>query len=281
MELTEDLTAKTAYMDSYIHQFITNLVDYSPKLISAFLVLFVGLYLIKFVLKFVNRIFTRRNVDPTLSRFITDTITWVLRILLFVSFIDKLGIATSSFVAILGAAGLAISLSLQGSLSNFAGGMLIILFKPFKVGDEIEAQGVSGTVVEIQVFVTKLVTGNNQAIFVPNGTLSNGTIINFSMQGKRRCNLLFSVPYNANLKEVKEVIMQVMENNPRVLKDPAPVVAVVELTDTAIKLSLKAWADNSEFGDMTSEILEESNLQLRQRGINVQPFAKTLAAPNS
>src|SRR5690606_27139439 len=153
----------------YINNFIRVLIDYSPKLVSAFIVLFVGLYAIRLINRLVRRIMHRREVDLTLSNFLADILLWVLRILLFVTFISRLGIETSSFVAILGAAGLAVGLSLQGSLSNFAGGVLIILFKPFRVGDYIEAQGVAGTVVEIQIFVTKLLTPSNQTIFVPNG----------------------------------------------------------------------------------------------------------------
>ena len=163
---------------SYLNGFWELVIEYSPKLISAILILIVGLYAIRFINRLVRRIMVKRELDPTLSKFLADILLWVLRVLLFVTFISKLGIETSSFVAILGAAGLAVGLSLQGSLSNFAGGMLIILFKPFKVGDTIEAQGVIGTVSEIQIFVTRLISGNNQTIFVPNGVLSNGTIIN-------------------------------------------------------------------------------------------------------
>ena len=169
-------------LTDYANTFITVLVDYSPKIISAFVILFIGLYAIRLINRFIRKLMIKRDLDPTLTKFLADILLWVLRVLLFVTFISNLGIETSSFVAILGAMGLAVGLSLQGSLSNFAGGMLIILFKPFKVNDTIEAQGVIGTVSEIQVFVTKLITANNQTIFVPNGSLSNGNIINYSLQ---------------------------------------------------------------------------------------------------
>jgi small conductance mechanosensitive channel len=159
----------------------------------------------------------KRDLDRTLSKFLADILLWVLRVLLFVTFISKLGIETSSFVAILGAMGLAVGLSLQGSLSNFAGGMLIILFKPFRVGDLIEAQGIIATVNEIQIFVTKLTTANNQTVFVPNGVLSNG-IINYSMEQYRRADLVFSISYDANIKS-KDIITSILENNPKVLKN--------------------------------------------------------------
>jgi small conductance mechanosensitive channel len=194
----------------YVDQFIKLLIDYSPKLITAFIVLFVGLYIIRLLNRLVRRIMIKRELDPTLSKFLADSLLWALRILLFVTFISKLGIETSSFVAILGAAGLAVGLSLQGSLSNFAGGMLIILFKPFRVGDTIEAQNVIGTVGEIQIFVTKLITGNNQTIFVPNGILSNGVITNYSLEKNRRANLLFNISYDTLAVEEVMYILRIL-----------------------------------------------------------------------
>jgi small conductance mechanosensitive channel len=197
-----------------------------------------------------------------------------LRILLFVTFISKLGIETSSFVAILGAAGLAVGLSLQGSLSNFAGGMLIILFKPFRVGDTIEAQNVIGTVGEIQIFVTKLITANNQTIFVPNGILSNGVITNYSLEKNRRANLLFNISYDTNIKKAKEIVMEVLEKHPKVLKKPEPTVVVNLLTDAAIQLAIRPWSKNDDFWDMNSDVLEQCKDAFDKAGIEVQPFVK-------
>jgi small conductance mechanosensitive channel len=214
----------------------------------------------------------KRELDPTLSKFLADILLWILRVLLFVTFISKLGIETSSFVAILGAAGLAVGLSLQGSLSNFAGGMLIILFKPFRVGDTIEAQGVIGTVSEIQIFVTRLISGNNQTIFVPNGALSNGTIINYSMQGTRRVDLVFSLSYDTNIKTAKEIVMKVMREHPKVLKNPEPEVAIKTLTDNAIHLAIRPWSKNLDFGIVSSDILENCKEAFENAGIRTQPF---------
>lgn len=258
----------------YVDQFIKLLIDYSPKLITAFIVLFVGLYIIRILNRLVRRIMIKREIDPTLSKFLADSLLWALRILLFVTFISKLGIETSSFVAILGAAGLAVGLSLQGSLSNFAGGMLIILFKPFRVGDTIEAQNVIGTVGEIQIFVTKLITGNNQTIFVPNGILSNGVITNYSLGKNRRANLLFNISYDTNIKKAKEIVMHVLENHPKVLKNPAPTVVVNLLTDSAIQLAIRPWSKNEDFIEMTSDVLEGCKDAFDTAGIAVQPFVK-------
>lgn len=256
----------------YLEGFWELILDYSPKLITAFLVLFVGLYAIRFINRMARRIMVKRELDPTLSKFLADILLWILRVLLFVTFISKLGIETSSFVAILGAAGLAVGLSLQGSLSNFAGGMLIILFKPFRVGDTIEAQGVIGTVSEIQIFVTRLISGNNQTIFVPNGVLSNGTIINYSMQGTRKADLVFSLSYDTNIKTAKEIVMQVMLEHPKVLKNPEPEVAVKTLTDNAIHLAIRPWAKNADFGNVCSDILENCKDAFDKAGISTQPF---------
>jgi len=258
----------------YVDQFINMLIDYSPKLISALLILFVGLYAVRLINRLVRRIMVKRELDATLSNFLADSLLWAMRFLLFITFISKLGIETSSFVAILGAIGLAVGLSLQGSLSNFAGGVLIILFKPFKVGDSIEAQNVAGTVSEIQIFVTKLITGNNQTIFVPNGILSNGVITNFSLGKNRRANLLFNISYDTNIKTAKEIVMQVLENNPKVLKTPAPNVSVNLLTDSAIQLAIQPWAKNADFGSMCSDVLEECKEAFDKAGIVIQPFVK-------
>lgn len=274
MNNLNQILSETNIANSYTVRAINILIEYSPKLISAILILFIGLYAIRFINRLIRKIMITRNLDPTLSKFLADILLWVLRVLLFVSVIDKLGIGTSSFVAILGAAGLAVGLSLQGSLSNFAGGMLIILFKPFKVGDSIEAQGVSGTVQEIQIFVTKLVNGNNQTIFVPNGALSNGTIVNYSVAGTRRADLNFTIPYNADLKVTKEILFNIVNNDPRVLKSPAPTVEVVALVDNGVRIAVKPWAKNSDYSNVYADTLEQAKLQLDQAGIDIQPFMK-------
>ena len=251
----------------YVERNVNMLIEYSPRLVTAFFILFVGHYAIKIFKRLINRKALKREFEPTLSKFLIDILIWLLRVLLFVTFISKLGIETASFVAIIGAAGLAIGLSLQGSLSNFAGGILIILFKPFEVGDSIEAQGVSGTVLEIQIFVTKLITGNNQTIFVPNGSLSNGNIINHSLEGKRRADLSISVSYDADLKKTKEIIQRVLDTNDKILKDPKPSIDVIALTDVSVKLAIRPWADNENFSSVCSETLESCKTELYNAGI--------------
>lgn len=259
-------------LTDYANHFLRVLIDYSPKLISAFIILFVGLYTIRLINRFIRRLMIKRDLEPTLTKFLADILLWALRVLLFVTFISKLGIETSSFVAILGAMGLAVGLSLQGSLSNFAGGMLIILFKPFKVGNTIEAQGVIGTVSEIQIFVTKLITANNQTIFIPNGSLSNGTIINYSLQNSRRADLTIAISYETDIRKAKEIILSVLNSDPKILKNPAPDVSVKSLTDSGIQLAVRPWATNENFWSVYSDTLQNCKQAFDAAGISIQPF---------
>lgn len=275
--IKQNMTVNPENIANYAETFIKVLIDYSPKLISAFVILFVGLYVIRVINKLIRKIMIKRELDPTLTKFVADILLWVLRVLLFVTFISKLGIETSSFVAILGAMGLAVGLSLQGSLSNFAGGMLIILFKPFKVGDTIEAQTIIGTVSEIQIFVTKLINANNQTIFIPNGALSNGTIINYSLQGFRRADLTFSISYDTDIKKAKDIITAVLNNNPKVLKTPEAEVSVKLLTDSGIQLAVRPWANNADFGPVFSDTLESCKLAFDAAGIVIQPYVKEVS----
>jgi small conductance mechanosensitive channel len=265
---------------SYSENFFNTLIDYAPKLVSAFLILFVGLYAIKIINKLVRKLMIKREFEPTLSKFLADILNWTLKVLLFVSFISKLGIETSSFVAILGAAGLAVGLSLQGSLSNFAGGVLIILFKPFKVNDVIEAQGAIGSVLEIQIFVTKLLMGNNHTVFIPNGTLSNGTIINYTAAGKRRSDFLFSIPYSSDIKKIRSIILNILSTNEFVLREPAATVEITSLTDSGIKLAIRSWATNENFHHLGSEILEQIIITLENENIEIQPYLKEIGVSN-
>ena len=268
MELKNEISVFENYKDS----FIKILLDYSPKLIGAILLLVAGIWAIRIVVKIFRKLMFKRGIESTLVEFLTDIIFWGLRVVLFIAVISKLGVESSSFVAILGAAGLAVGLSLQGSLSNFAGGMLIILFKPFKLGDVIEAQGVSGEVVDIQIFVTQLVTPNNQMIFVPNGALSNGTIINYSKLHNRRTDLNISLSYTTDIKKAKDIIETIFQSEPKILDEPKPTVVVKELTDQAIKIGIRAWSKNEDFPYICSYILENTKIELDKAGIAIKPI---------
>ena len=259
-------------VQDYLQHFFNVLIEYSPKLVSALLVLIVGLYLIRLIIRIVNKIMIRRDIEPTLANFVSDILVWGLRLLLVVTFISRLGIETTSFVAILGAMGLAIGMSLQGSLSNFAGGMLIILFKPFKVGDTIEAQGVIGTVLEIEIFTTKLVTGNNQTIYIPNGILSNGIITNYSQMDIRRADLTFAVSYDTNIEKAKSMIMDIMKRHPKVLDNPAPEVMIKEVNASSVVLAIRPWTANLDIGIVTSDVLQQTKDDFDKAGMAAQPY---------
>lgn len=265
------------YISKYADILITKLIEYSPKVISAFIILFIGLYAIRIINRGVRKIMVKRELEPTLTKFLADILLWVLRVFLFVTVFEKLEIGTAStFVTILGAMGLAVGLSLQGSLSNFAGGMLIILFKPFKVGDTIEAQGVTATVQEIQIFVTKLIAANNQTIFVPNGALSNGTIINYSMQGSRRADLTISISYGTDLKKAKEIITKVLSEDTKILTTPPAEVSVKNLTDNSIQLAVRPWAKIEDYPVVVASTLENCKLAFDTAGIAFQPYISEL-----
>ncbi len=259
------------YLDQYTTSFTTVLVDYAPKLIAAILLLLIGIWGIKMTIKVSRKIMVKREIEPTLIEFLTDTIYWGLRIVLFIAVISKLGVESSSFVAILGAAGLAVGLSLQGSLSNFAGGMLIILFKPFKLGDTIEAQGAFGTVIDIQIFVTQILTASNEVIFVPNGILSNGKIINYSKIKTRRTDINITIPYTADIKKTKNMITEIVNENPKILQEPKAAIVVNELADSGVKIAIRVWTKNEDYSNVCSSILEDYKMALDSRAI--QPMS--------
>ena len=252
-----ELLVNTNFLDQYTSSFITVLIDYSPKIIAAALLLIIGIWGIKIINTVSRKIMIKRNIEPTLIEFLTDTMHWGLRIVLFIAVISKLGIESSSFVAILGAAGLAVGLSLQGSLSNFAGGMLIILFKPFKLGDVIEAQNISGKVIDIQIFVTQVLTANNQVVFIPNGALSNGNIVNYSKLETRRTDLTISISYETDIKKAKDLIFKILNENHQILQEPKAAIIVKELTDSGIKLAIQAWTKNQDYASVCAAILED------------------------
>lgn len=252
------MTMEVQQMNNFFVHYFNVLIDFSPRVISAVLVLLVGIWGIKIFRKLAERIMIKRELEPTVIHFISDLLIWGARILLFVTVISRLGIETTSFVAIFGAIGLAVGMSLQGSLSNFAGGMLIIMFKPFKVGDTIEAQSETGKVLEIQIFTTKILTAQNHIIYIPNGVLSNGKIKNLSQKNTRRSDLIVRTSYDSNIKAVKSELETIVGTHPKILKSPAPEVTVNELTDSTVNFSLRVWVKNSDFATVNSDILERS-----------------------
>ena len=249
-------------IQNYIETIKKLILEYSPKFVVAIIILVVGLWATSFITKTAKKVMIKRNVELTLSNFIGNLIFWTLRVLLFVTVISKLGIETSAFVTILGAAGLAIGLSLQGSLSNFAGGILIILFKPFRLGDTIEALGETGKVDEILIFSTRLITATNQVIYIPNGILSNGKIKNYSQLGIRRADLVLKTNYDSNFSKIKTNILNFASSHDLVLQDPKPEILVTDLSETTIIFTVKVWTNNNDYTKVTSDILEFSKSEI-------------------
>ena len=260
-------------LDIYIEKYGQKLIDFLPSVIGAILMLFIGLWLIKIINGFIKRFFDKKDYDPTLENFIASLINWSLKIVLFVLVITQLGVESASLVAIIGAAGLAVGLALQGSLANFAGGVLILLIKPFRVGGFISAQGVDGTVKEISIFNTKLTTFGNQLAIIPNGKLSNDNIINYTEEGIRRENLTFGIGYDDNIKQAKEILLNLVSEQDTVLKleDKMPMVAVAELGDSSVNLTVRYWSKNEDFWNLRWLILEEGKVRLEAAGISI-PF---------
>lgn len=259
--------------DIYMERYGQKLIDFLPSLIASAIMLLVGMWLIKIINRLVKKFFDKKEYDPTLENFIASLISWGLKIILFVLVVTQLGVESASLVAIIGAAGLAIGLALQGSLSNFAGGVLILLLKPFKVGDFISAQGIDGTVKEISIFNTKLNTFGNQLAILPNGKLSNENIINYSTEGVRREKLSFRIGYEDDIRTAKEVLLNLVMEQEEVLKtdDKMPMVAVAELADSYVNLTLRYWAKNEDFWNLHWLVLEEGKTRLEDAGISI-PF---------
>ena len=268
-----DVFEKFQNIEFYLNKYGQKLFDYLPDIVSAIIIFFVGWWLIKIVVKLSKKVFKARELDTSLEKFLIDLIGTILKVILFITVVAQLGIQTSSFVAIIGAAGLAIGLALQGSLANFAGGVLILLFKPFKVGHFIKAQGVEGTVKEISIISTKLLTFGNQLAVIPNGKLSNDTIVNFTEEGIRRENLIVGISYDSDIRKAKEILLALLMEQELILKEEGkmPMVAVAELADSSVNLTVRFWAKIEDFWNIKFYTIEETKSRLEAAGISI-PF---------
>ena len=258
-------------LSTFAKEGLQTLIDYLPSVVGALITLILGWWAIKFITGRIKKVMEKREVDPGVRGFAISIINIALKILLIIAVITELGIETTSFAAILAAAGLAIGLALQGSLSNFAGGVLIILLKPFKVGDFIDAQGESGTVTEISIFYTKITTINNQRIVIPNGQLSNNKVTNYSYEPTRRDVVPVGISYDSDIQKAKEVLLDILNKDERTLKDPAPVVVVTGLGDNSVDLSVRFWAKTSDFWDLHFDFIEKLKTELEANGVSF-PF---------
>lgn len=242
-----------------------------PKIILGLIIFLIGRYLIGLVKKIMRRAFDKSEVDPSLSTFLLSFSRAVLWVLLLISIATTMGIQMSSFIAILGAAGLAVGLALQGSLANFAGGVLILLFKPFKVGDTVEAQGTTGEVEGIDILYTKIRNFDNKLVTLPNGILANNLIVNYSHKPTRRVDMKVGVAYGTDIKKVRKVILDVLGKDERIHQEPAPVVYFGNFGDSSLDLTIRCWADTSNLWPVYWESMEAIKEALEENAISI-PF---------
>ncbi|TFY89367.1 mechanosensitive ion channel family protein [Pseudomonas kairouanensis] len=265
-----DMNAEMDHLIKTSQSWIPMIMEYGSRFLLAVLTLVIGWWLINVLTGRVGRLLALRNADTALQHFITKLANIALKIMLVVNVASMIGVATTSFVAAIGAATLAIGMALQGSLANFAGGVLILLFRPFRIGDWIEAQGTSGTVDSIQIFHTVLRTGDNKTVIIPNGSLSNGIITNTNRQPTRKVVFDVGVDYEADLQKAREVLLA-LAKDPRVLTDPAAVAVVSTLGDSSITVSLRCWTKTSDYWDVVFMLNELARDRLKEAGIDI-PF---------
>lgn len=255
----------------YLDKAVELLMQYTPRLLLALIVLVIGLRVIRILGRAIDKGLERADTDISLRKFLDSFIRILLQVILVISVASMIGIATTSFVAILGAAGLAVGLALQGSLGNFAGGILILLFKPFRVGDFIETQGYLGTVHAIQILNTVIKTVDNKTIIIPNGLISGGSITNFSAEPQRRVDMVFGIGYRDDIKKTKTVLQRLVAEDPRILKDPPPQIVVSELGESSVNFTVRVWVNSADYWGVYFDMQEKVKLTFDQEGISI-PF---------
>ncbi|MGF1763135.1 small-conductance mechanosensitive channel MscS [Aliivibrio kagoshimensis] len=258
-----------------LEQWFTNnsdlFVQYGVNIISAVLILFIGNLIVKAVAGSVAKVLKKKEMDQAVVEFIHTLVRYLLFVIVLIAALGRIGVQTASVVAVIGAAGLAVGLALQGSLSNFAAGVLIVAFRPFKSGDYVEIGGVAGSVESIQIFQTVLVTPDNKMVVVPNGGVIGGPITNYSRHDTRRVDHVIGVSYAADLQKTKAVITQILESDSRVLKSPAPTVGVVALADSSVNFVVRPWCKTAEYWDVYFDTLQAIKEGLDKEGIEI-PF---------
>jgi len=244
-------------------------VEYGPKLIGAIIVLIIGHWVIKLLTRAFASIMNKSKIDDSLKPFLSGILTTLLKIMLVISVLSMIGIQMTSFIAIIGAAGLAVGMALSGMLQNFAGGVMVLIFKPFKKGDLIEAQGHFGIVHEIQIFNTILKSLDNKTIIIPNGGLSTSSMTNFSTEDKRRVDWTFGIGYGDDIDKAKSVIKTLCDEDPRILKDPEVFIAVSELGNSSVNFTVRAWVKSADYWGVFFKMNEEIYKTFNTKGLNI------------
>lgn len=252
-------------------QLIDSGIQVGGHILKAVIVFVVGRFLISMLKRLTSRLLDKRNVDVSIKTFVKSLVNILLTILLIISVVGALGVETTSFAALLASAGVAIGMALSGNLQNFAGGLVILLFKPYKVGDWIESQGVAGTVKEIQIFHTILTTADNKLIFIPNGALSSGVVVNYSNQKTRRVEWIVGVDYGEDYAKVEQVVRDILAADKRILSDPAPFVALHALDASSVNVVARVWVDSPNYWDVYFDINQAIYKTFNEKGIDF-PF---------
>lgn len=262
---------KITFAGNYLDKIINFGFEYSPKLIGGIIVLLIGLWVSKLITKSVGKALAKSKLDQSLVPFFKSLTSIILKILVIITVMGMIGIQMTSFIALIGAAGLAFGLALSGTLQNFAGGVIILILKPFKVGDFIEAQGFSGTVKEISIFATMLNTGDKKLIIIPNGPLSTGPLTNFSAEPQRRIDWKFGMAYGDDVENFKKAINDFFAEDTRILKEPASFIGLSELGDSSVNFAVKAWVNSADYWGVFYDINEKVYKKFGDYKLNI-PF---------
>jgi small conductance mechanosensitive channel len=270
-EILTDPSRAMTELGSWVGKLKDAAIAYAPTLLLAILTLILGWILTKIIVRIIRRGLRRANIDDTLTGFVCNMAYMALMTLVVISFIGKLGVPTTSFVAVIGAAGLAIGFALQGSLGNFAAGVMLIIFRPFNVGDYVEAAGTAGVVEELAVFATTLRTPDNKTITVPNGNITGDNIVNYSRKDTRRVDLTFGIGYEDDIAKAKQVLASLIAADERILKDPEPVIAVSELADSSVNFAVRPWVKTADYWGVFFDLTEKVKLEFDKQNISI-PF---------
>lgn len=249
--------------------FETYILPWGINIVFALAIFLLGKSVVKILVKVAKKLMLKAKVDSILINFIASIINAILLLFVVIAALDQLGVETTSLIALIGAAGLAIGLALQGTLQNLASGVMLIIFRPFNDGDFVEAAGVSGVIEEIGIFTTTMRSGDNREIIIPNGEIFGGTITNYSKRSTRRVDMVFGIGYNDDIKKAKEIISRILDEDERVLKDPAPTVAVAELADSSVNFNVRPWCKTEDYWDIYSDTHEKIKLTFDAEGISI------------
>lgn len=267
----EIVSQSISWFDSAMNWLTTNGLSFCVSLMGALAFLFIGFWVSKLIVKALRKMMVRKNSDPGLISFVSSLANIALKIMIIISVMGMVGIQMTSFIAVLGAAGIAIGMALQGTLSNFASGVMILIFKPYKVDDYIEAQGVAGIVKEIQIFNTIITTVDNKTIIVPNSALATNLLTNYSKQDKRRVDWTVGVTYGTDFKVARDSIMRILEADSRILKDPAPFISIIELADSSVNIVVRVWVNTPDYWDVFFDFNNKVYATFNEEGIEF-PF---------